>query len=96
VNVANLSTLSSGEKLMEKLMPGFGQAGITHGYHSGCISKTGRAKLPISGSMGVSPMDGAKRRPHAGFDAVKMPVPRHLVCPVFEMRPARVCPPMQT
>jgi hypothetical protein len=32
-------------------------------------------------------VDGAKRRPHADFDAVKMPVPRRLSCPVFEMRP---------
>jgi TonB family protein len=32
-------------------------------------------------------VDGAKRRLHAGFDAGKMPVPRRLACPVFEMHP---------
>jgi hypothetical protein len=58
---------------------------------TGRISKTGRAKPPIPGSTGVSPVDGAKRRPHAGFDAVMMPVPRRFACPVFEMRPPLDC-----
>jgi hypothetical protein len=37
--------------------------------------------------MGVPPVDGAKRRHHAGFDAVTLRVPRRLACPIFEMRP---------